>query len=295
MKNNMLKILILVVFPVLISGIIRHDVDKEKYTELGKQPQFESVGKIWINTLFSGSAVLISDKYVLSAAHNVIESDTRIDTIDNNGQIFYANVPINHRVIKSDSLFVEFNGNRLSVEKVIVHPKYLSDIDRGEFDLVLLELKESVKEIELANLSFSINELNSKVTGVGYGATGVANKEKVSMKMEKLGGQNIIDSIGGIEENDLGIYMYCDFDSPDDKSTNKLGCSEPRELEYLCAAGDSGGGLFRENSNGKWELLGICKGSEFDHRQFQETIHYGQIMRWTRISPFEDWITKNCM
>ncbi len=292
MKKHSLKILILVLFPVLISGIIRHDVDKEKYIELAKKPEFQSVGKIWVNTYFSGSAVLISDKYVLSAANNVIESDTRIDTINNNGQIFYAHVPVNNRVIKPDSLFVEFNGNRLAVEKVIVHPKYLSDIDQGEFDLVLLELKESVKEIAPAKLSFSINELNSNVTGVGYGATGVANKEEVPMKMEKLAGQNIIDSIGGMKENDLAIYMYCDFDSPDDQSTNKLGSPTPRELEYLCAAGDSGGGLFREDPNGNWELIGICKGSEFDHRQFQKTIHYGQIMRWTRISPFEDWISK---
>lgn len=294
-KNNLLKILALAIFPILISGIIRHDVDKEKYIDLAKQSEFNNVGKIWINTYFSGSAVLISDNYVLSAAHNVIESDTRIDTINNNGQIFYANVPINHRVVKSDSLFVELAGKRHPVEKVIVHPKYLSDIDQGEYDIVLLKLKENIKEIDPANLSYSTDEINSNVTGVGYGATGIANKEEVSMEMEKIAGQNVVDSIGGLKENNLNIYLYCDFDSPNDQTTNKIGSPEPRKLEYLCAAGDSGGGLFREISKGNWELIGICKGNEFNHKQFQKTIHYGQIMRWTRIAPFQEWISKNCM
>lgn len=291
-KNNILKLLILAIFPVLISGIIRHDVDKEKYIELAKRAEFQSVGEIWINTYFSGSAVLISDKYVLTAAHNVIESDTRIDTINNNGQIFYANVPINHRVVKSDSLFVRLDNKRLSVDEVIVHPKYLSDIDRGEYDLVLLKLKKPVKNIEPANLSFSTDEINSNVTGVGYGASGVADKEDVSMKMEKLAGQNVVDSIGGLSENGLKIYLFSDFDSPDDPRANKLGSPTPRELEYLSAAGDSGGGLFRENQNNRMELIAINKGTQFDHRQFQKTIHYGQTMRWTRLAPFQEWISK---
>lgn len=291
-KNNILKLLLLALFPVLVSGIIRHDVDKERYTELANRVEFQSVGEIWINTYFSGSAVLISDKYVLTAAHNVIESDTRIDTINNNGQIFYANVPINHRVVKSDSLFVKLGTNRFSVAEVIVHPKYLADIDRGEYDLVLLRLKESVKEIKPANLSFSPNEINSDVTGVGFGASGVADKENIKMEMEKLAGQNVVDSIGGSLENGLKIYLYSDFDSPNDPATNKFGSHKPRDLEYLSAAGDSGGGLFRENDKNEMELIAINKGTEFDHRQFQKTIHYGQIMRWTRLAPFQDWITK---
>ena len=291
-KNNILKFLLLSLFPVLISGIVRHDVDKEKYTELANRAEYQSVGEIWINTNFSGSAVLISDKYVLTAAHNVIESDTRVDIINNNGQIFYANVPINHRVVKSDSVFVKIGTNKYSVAEVIVHPKYLSDIDRGEYDLVLLKLKESVKNIQPAILSFSSDEINSDVTGVGFGASGVADQENLTMNMEKLAGQNVVDSIGGLLENGLKIYLFADFDSPNDPATNKIGSHKPRGLEYLSAAGDSGGGLFRENDKNEMELIAINKGTEFDHRQFQKTKHYGQIMRWTRLAPFEDWITK---
>ena len=294
-KNIISKISILILFPILISGIIRHDIDKEEYLELAKNSKFDNIGKIWINTYFSGSAVLISENYILSAAHNVIESDTRIDTIDNNGQIFYANVPINHRVVKSDSLFIELKGNRHEVENILVHPKFLSDIDRAEYDLVLIKLKEPIKNINPAILDFSGKEMNSNVIGVGYGASGIADKRDISMNMEKIAGQNVVDSIGGIKEKDLPIYMFCDFDSPDNPTTNKLGNSEPRKLEYLCAAGDSGGGLFKENSDEKVTLIGINKGSQFDHLQFQKTVHYGQIMRWTRIAPFKDWINKNCM
>lgn len=291
-NNRILKLLLLTISPVLISGIIRHDVDKEKYIELAKGEEFKSVGELWINTCFSGSAVLISDKYVLSAAHTVIESDTRIDTINNNGLIFYANVPINHRVVNSKSLFIKFGGKRFAVEEIIVHPKYLANIDRGEFDMVLLKLKESVQEINPADLSFTADEINSNVTGVGYGATGVADKENVTMEIEKLAGQNVVDSIGGTKHNGLDLYMFSDFDSPEDPSTNKLGSSKPRELEYISDAGDSGGGLFRANTKNRMELIGILKGSEFDHRQFQKTVHYGQIMRWTRLAPFQEWISE---
>ena len=60
-------------------------------------------------------------------------------------------------------------------------------------------------------------------------------------------------------------------------------------LEYMCGGGDSGGGLFRQ-TQGKWELIGICSGADIDVEQLMKTGYYGQQMHWTHVSLFADWI-----
>lgn len=282
------------VVPFLISGIIRHDREKSEYLALANKKQFDCVGQIQLGSERTGSAVLIKENYILTAAHNLIEFDIRVDTIDNNGMVFYANVPINPRVVNVDS--VRFNNNKkeYSVSKITIHPDYLKNFKAGKHDIAIVKLTNPILDVKPVGLNDQANELNSQVVGVGYGGFGIGNKDELNFANDKIAGQNIVDSIGGQKINGLYNFLYCDFDQPNNSNTNKMGSSEPLDLEYLCSAGDSGGGLFKRSGR-KWTLLGICKGTKFDHSQFEKTKHYGQIMRWTRVLAYKDWINKNCL
>ncbi len=294
MKKHQTIFFVFAVVPFLISGIIRHDREKEEYLELANKKQFDCIGQIQINPEQTGSAVLINKNYILTAAHILIENDIRVDTVDNNGMIFYANVPINHRVTPLDSVKFCINEIEYPISKIVIHPNYLKDFDTGENDIAIIKLANPISDIKPAKLNDQKDELNSKVIGVGYGGFGIGNKDGLTFANEKIAGQNVVDSIGGQKINGLYNFLYCDFDQPNTSDSNKMGSPEPLDLEYLCGAGDSGGGLFKKSGQ-DWTLVGICKGYEFDHRQFQKTKHYGQIMRWTRVLPYEEWINKNCL
>ncbi|MCK9290784.1 MAG: hypothetical protein WCR58_09245 [Bacteroidales bacterium] len=95
-KQSIFFILGAIIFLTFFSGIIRHDVDEKAYLELAAEKQFDCVGRVFKDTTASGSCVLISDRFVLSAAHVFIDRDTRPDTLNFNGQTIVAYVPLNH-------------------------------------------------------------------------------------------------------------------------------------------------------------------------------------------------------
>ncbi len=280
------------VFLAFVSGIIRHDVPERKYLQLGKQKQFACVGQISGGS--GGSCVLVSEKYVLSAAHCFIETDTRADTLDTliDGKkaqmVFY--VPVNPRVTDFSKVYATFNGRSIKAKRGIIHPAYLDSLTKGSCDIALIELEQPVRSIGPAKLSSTFDELHSDVTGVGYGASGRADKpESVKLEHKKIAGQSVVDSLGGPEFDDHQTLLFCQFVSPD----NKTGMHVARPLEYICGGGDSGGGLFRQKGKA-WELVGICGGggSGIDLQQFMKTGYYGQTMSWTRVSLFTSWIEK---
>jgi hypothetical protein len=69
-----------------------------------------------------------------------------------------------------------------------------------------------------------------------------------------------------------------------------MGNATPRPLEYVGSGGDSGGGLFRYN-NKKWELAGIYSQTDINVLDIIKTGYYCAIMKWTRVSAFDDWIS----
>ncbi|MGQ2982831.1 hypothetical protein [Flavobacterium sp.] len=104
-----------------------------------------------------------------------------------------------------------------------------------------------------------------------------------------IAGENTIDSLGGKKVNGHYAQLYADFDHPTRSDCNMMGSSKPLPLEYTVAGGDSGGGLFPKNK-GKWELIGICSGSEINIDKLMKVGYYGQSMNWVRVSVFEKWI-----
>lgn len=280
------------VFLTFFAGIIRHDVDEEKYLALAAEKQFDCVGQVFKDTLTSGSCVLISDRFVLSAAHIFIDSDTRPDTIDYNGKTLVIYEAINHRVTDVNKLYLVFKGQKVKVNNLILHPNYLDSLTKGSCDIALIELEQVLKNISPAKINTSFDELKSNVVGVGYGASGPANRpDLVNTYNKKIAGENVVDSIAGQKYLGLETLLICDFDHPEREDCNKLGSPIPRPLEYISTGGDSGGGLFRENDK-NWELIGICSSSGIDVEQLLKTGYYGQTMEWTRVSAFTKWIAQ---
>jgi secreted trypsin-like serine protease len=280
-------------FLTFFSGIIRDDVPEAAYRELANQPQFNCVGQVFTDTTAAGSCVLISDQFVLTAAHVLITSDVRKDTIQMNGQTLIAYVPINERVSDASSIFIEFSGQRVRAKKLILHPGFLKDITEGDFDIALIQLEEPIHAIVPAKVYASAEELTSNVIGVGYGASGKANKpDSVSTQSMKIAGENVIDQVTGPKHEGKETILSCDFDAASIKGCNKMGSPVPRPLEYICSGGDSGGGLFKQTGN-EWFLVGICSGGQTDIKQLMKTGYYGQIMDWTRVSAFTQWIQEH--
>ena len=288
----MLVQLIMILFSTFFLGIIRHDVDESEYLALAAEKQFDCVGQVFKDNLATGSCVLISDRFVLSAAHVFIDSDTRPDTMEFNGQTIIIYEQFNHRVTDVTNLYLIFKDKKVKVKKLILHPNYLDSLTEGFCDIALIELEQPLKSISPAKINTAFDELNYDVVGVGYGTYGTANKpDLISESTKKIAGENVVDSIGGQEYLGFETLLICDFDHPDRTDCNKIGSPIPRRLEYIGSGGDSGGGLFRENDQ-KWELIGIYSSSSIDFDQFMKTGYYGQLMEWTRISPFTEWITQ---
>jgi secreted trypsin-like serine protease len=288
--------LALLLFSTSIAGIIRHDVPEKKYLQLGKQKQFDCVGQLAKadsagRFTFGASCVLVGERYVLSAAHCFIDNDFRTDTLDTmidgkKAQMIF-NSPINYRVTDFSDRYVAFGKRRIKVKRGIIHPAYLDSLTKGACDLVLLELEQAVNGIKPAKMSRAFDELHSDVTGVGYGASGRADKlESVALQNKKIAGQSVVDSLGGPEIEGHQTLLFCEFVAPNDKTAMHI-C---RPLEYVCAGGDSGGGLFRQTEAG-WVLIGICSGGGVNLPLLLSTkSYYGQSMSWTRVSTLTSWI-----
>lgn len=280
----------------VFAGVYRHDTDVRMYKDLAAQPQFECAGQV-INKhmAISGSCVLIGDRFVLCAAHVFMTADQLPpDTMKHNGSIVLLSKYCKPRVDDIENYTFRF-GRQIGYGKsLIIHPVYLDSLHRGSCDIVIIELKEPIIGIAPAILGSGFDELNSLVTGIGWGASGKANEpQNVSIWFEEIAGRNIIDSVIGYVYNGKHTLLRADFDHPSNyKDCNKTGKPEPVQLEYLPSGGDSGGGLFRQNEKGVWELIGICTGAGVDIQQLLKTGYYGQLCDWTRVSVFRNWINE---
>jgi len=279
---------------LLTSGIIRHDISESKYQELANQKQFNCVGQVFIgrDSIVRGSCVLISNKYVLSAAHVFMNSESIADSsLIEHGVISFNQM--NEKVYPAFLITVVLNGQKIKAKTITIHPSFLDSLTKGNCDLALVELEQSFTNTSPAKLNHDFNEINANVVGVGFGVSGPADSpDKVTPQNKKIAGENVIDSIGGYIYSGKETMLLCDFDHPNRNDCNKMGSPTPRPLEYIAGGGDSGGALFRKVGK-KWNLIGICSGSGIELGQFMKSFYYGQVMEWTRVSAFTGWIETN--
>ncbi len=294
MKKVFLTSLTLLYFLPSPGGIYRHDVDKKKYTDAGRSPEFDCVGEVIPKEKGDGaSCVLISDKYVLTAAHVLIKSKTKAEDQDMNGIKLTVYKVVSSEPGKPEDYTFRFKGKKYKAKRIMIHPAYLDEATKGNCDIAIIELETRIEDVKPVMLYRSDDLLNQKVTGVGFGVSGPANKpEDVSPRHDKIAGENIIDSIGGFKYDGLPTLMFADFDHPSKSECNKMGSAQPCAYEYMVGGGDSGGGLFCK-TDGEWRLTGLCTGAQTDIQTLLSTGYYGQTMSWTSVVPFIKWIKEN--
>lgn len=244
------------------NGIIRHDVQQEKYVKLGNQVEFNCVGRYSISEESNDYAVgvLISPNWVLTAAHFVENS-----SVWKFGDAFYQ------------------------TKRVIKHPALASETQEAQWngwDLALVELAEPVWDVKPATRYYGAAELGQTITKVGYGFIGDGKSGLATPRVQKkLAGNNVVDAIGGrFEDRQFSTaVLVCDFDSPENSDFNQFGSAVPLALEIGGSKGDSGGGVFMEE-NGQLFLVGIVSGA------LNREINYGSVMALARVSSANEWI-----
>lgn len=292
MKRTLLGLLFTLSVLYAPAGIYRHDVVKKEYTDLGASPEFDCVGRV-LKTGEKGDAscVLISEKYLVTAAHVVILTKTKPEEHNMNGVKMTVYKTVSSEPGKPEDFTFRFKGKDYRAKRIMIHPAYLAEDTKGNCDIALVELTERVAGVKPAVPNNNSEwALHKKVTGVGYGASGPANKpQDVTARLEKIAGENTIDSVGGYRFNGTPTLLMADMDHPDNSSCNKMGAAKPCELEYMLGGGDSGGGLFCQ-VDGEWRLVGISAGTNTDIQVLLTTGYYGQTMSWTNITPFLTWM-----
>jgi secreted trypsin-like serine protease len=241
------------------------------------------------NDTLVGSCVLLNSRYVLSVGHSFVENDFRWDTAYLGETKVLANLPYNHRLADITHFYFVFGKDSIRGRKIWVPDAFKNALDKSVCDIAVIELESKANVKSEYILNDKEDELSSITTLVGYGSSGKATQTKLEKSGIKLAGKNVIDSIGGFKFDGKLTILFCDMDSPNDITCNKMGSPVPLAMEYFISGGDSGGPVFRQ-ANGALELIGLCKSSSIDGQQFAKTGYYGQVMKLTRLSPFKKWI-----
>jgi secreted trypsin-like serine protease len=165
---------------------------------------------------------------------------------------------------KTSSVLV---GNKLiPIKKIVSHQKYKHDIF-GKYDIAICLLSDTMKLEKYPELYEKDDELGKFCELSGYGATGNFLHGVISPGGLQRAGSNTIDGT-----NDF--LLFC---SPSVKHNKTL-------LEFIIAAGDSGGGLFIDN-----KLAGIHS-AVIEDKPNRHKSKYGTVSTHTRISKYRDWI-----
>jgi hypothetical protein len=274
-KRGLWMVVLMLLSFACFSGIYRHDVPKQRFLDLAQQPQFDCVGKIYQrgkdSSKFISSCVLIDSLHILTAAHVFYHYDV-------------------HPALRgsAEEYYVVFADRQYPLKRLMPHEAYTDSL--RTYDIALATLQEPVKDITPAILNHRFNELHAKVVGVGYGSSGPCIQrpgDSIRQRVEKLAGENVIDCIGGTKVNGRPSWLCFDFDDPERIAANPMGTARPRPLEYMCAGGDSGGGLFRRRRR-RWELIGLCH--QIHAAYGAGTGYYGSTTEWARVAVFMDWI-----
>ena len=285
----------------------RLDVDSDLYFDLGANKNgFRANGEIpsFDSTVYiegtcidepdyycSGSGVIVSSRWVFTAAHVAIDLDVS-DT---------------YVAIGSD---YENYEDVVSVSEIFIHPSY-KDEDY-DYDFAILKLGRSVNQqyiSEWVGDREDFDLINSKAYISGFGDLDEEFADCGKACLEDQSGYfsqrrawtNIIDRVTGSSTTGNSYIVY-DFDSPDGENNSlRKGSSgfsydqgdfsyagkgsssqEATNLEGTSVFGDSGGPMYA-NLEGEWLVVAVtAHGGEYSD--------YGDVAFNSRVSVYYDWI-----
>lgn len=294
-----------------LSIIYRHDVDSTEYIKLGESPNFNFVGRVFKvkdangvypnlvtilhegkNFISQGTCQLISENWVISAAHLFEIAETKEVEYDYNGQKVQSIEMLGISPDKKENYTLQFGNEFYEVDTIIYHPEYFDTWMSGNFlmyDVALIKLKKSIENIAPVKIYKEKEEVGLKGFSVGYGVNGDAYISTPNQS-RKLAGENTIDTLWSSRDG-VESFLVCDFDMLNNNDCNKTGSNKPLNLECAITGGDSGSG-FICNLNGSYYLVGISPAGGVNFDQFEKTGYYCRDFWYVRTSIIQDWIKK---
>lgn len=246
-----------------VASTILHTADPQTYRD--EALLYPSVGKV-TGSGFSGSGVMLSDRWILTAGH--VSQSKQTGGIFNVGGVDYT------------------------IESTILHPGYSTSGTSYSNDLGLLYLSSAVNGVSAAEMLHleapaSIIGREATYVGFGYSGTGLTGAET---PIELRAFTNLIEFYG--DQYGLTTTSFVsDFDNPTGTSNRQDSNPVATRLEGAVAPGDSGGGVFI-TVGGVPYLIGINSYSGYVSLATSNS-KYGGLSGAVDLQQFHSWIFSN--
>lgn len=231
--------------------------------------EFPFVGALQVSngaSTYGGSAVAISQNWVITSAHNVDLDDDGFPDATWSGSLHLPNHEVH------------------AVAEAYTHPDYTGFANPSvNDDIALLRLVTPLPE-NWVYPSLGSTDIGSIITLVGFGRSGYGDYGYTSNATltDRRFGSNMIDGFS-LDDEGSGVAEVFRYDFDDPSTTGEPDGSLGNELETIIGPGDSGGAALRWDGE-EWVLVGINTFTEgFGGR-------FGDVGGGVLLEPYEDWI-----